>query len=173
MSHWWIDRRSVRCGPVPSGTSAISSCGRWTAALDAMRTLFLLAAILGAIPSASLACSCRGTQSIGRALTDADAVIVGKVKGHMEPDYSLEHRRPAFISVQVVGSLKGGIKGDAGCDSCRVRTATVGSPGWRGPRLSRRARSAHAWWEAHLQGRSYERYRCDLSLQVRRAMGLR
>ena len=76
-----------------------------------MRASFLIAAMLGGTPVASLACSCMGTQSIGSALTSADAVIVGKVTGHKDQDYSYEHQRPAIINVEVVESLRGGSSG--------------------------------------------------------------
>src|SRR4051794_15067219 len=80
--------------------------------LAALRTSLLVAAVLACAPASSLACSCWGTQSIGNALTTADAVIVGKVERHIEPDYSSGHQRPAIIQVEVVESLKGGIKGN-------------------------------------------------------------
>jgi hypothetical protein len=76
-----------------------------------MRASFLIAAILGGTPVASQACSCIGTQSVGSVLTSADAVIVGKVTGHTDQDYSYEHQRPAIINVEVVESLRGSIKG--------------------------------------------------------------
>lgn len=39
-------------------------------------------------------------------------MIVGKAKSHEEPDYSSKHQRPAIINVEVLESLKGGIKGN-------------------------------------------------------------
>ena len=49
-----------------------------------MRASLVVAAILGGLPASSLACSCMGTQSIGNAMTLADAVVVGKVVSHSE-----------------------------------------------------------------------------------------
>src|SRR5690242_10437469 len=76
-----------------------------------MRASLVLAGILGGFPASALACSCMGTQSIGDALTLADAVVVGKVLSHKEADYS-EHQRPALINVEVIQSMKGGAKGN-------------------------------------------------------------
>ena len=76
-----------------------------------MRSSFVFAALLCAAPASSLACSCWGTQSIGNALTTADAVIVGRVRSHKEASYTLENQRPAFIDVEVVESLKGSLIG--------------------------------------------------------------
>lgn len=76
-----------------------------------MRATFLIAAILGGAPVASFACSCNGTQSIGNALTLADAVVVGRVTGHMEADFS-DLQRPALINVEVIDSITGGVKGN-------------------------------------------------------------
>ena len=76
-----------------------------------MRTPLLIAAILGGAPDASFACSCMGTQSIGDALTAADVVVVGRVTGHKEAEYS-EIPRPALINVEVIDTIKGGVKGN-------------------------------------------------------------
>jgi hypothetical protein len=81
--------------------------------LDAMRALpLVVAVVLGAAPAASIACTCAGTQSIGNALTIADAVVVGRVKKHLAPDYSQDHPRPGTVDVEVIDSLKGGITGN-------------------------------------------------------------
>ena len=77
-----------------------------------MRTSLLFFASLLATPGASVACSCAGTQSIGNALARSDAVIVGMVTSHSEPDYSSEHPRPAIVNVEVVESLSGGVHGN-------------------------------------------------------------
>jgi len=79
---------------------------------NALRTSLAVVAVLACTPAVSLACSCWGTQSIGNALTTADAVIVGKVERHMGSDFTSGHQRPAIIQVEVVESLKGGIKGN-------------------------------------------------------------
>jgi hypothetical protein len=76
-----------------------------------MRASFVVAGILGVLPASSLACSCMGIQSIGNALTLADAVVVGKVISHTEADYS-ENQRPALINVEVTQPLKGSAKGN-------------------------------------------------------------
>jgi hypothetical protein len=77
-----------------------------------MRASLLVVVILGVGPTVSYACSCAGTGSIGNALTLADAVVVGKVRGHREPDYSSDHQLPALIDVEVTDSLKGGVMGN-------------------------------------------------------------
>jgi hypothetical protein len=77
-----------------------------------MRASLLVALLLGVAPAASFACSCSGTTSIGNALTLADAVVVGTVRGHKEADYSSTHQRPALIDVEVPGSLRGGVTGN-------------------------------------------------------------
>lgn len=77
-----------------------------------MRASFLVAVLLGVGPAASFACSCLGAQSIGNALTAADEVVVGKVRGHKEPDYSSEHPRPALFDVEVIDALKGEVNGN-------------------------------------------------------------
>jgi hypothetical protein len=76
-----------------------------------MRISLLIPVVLGAIPAASLACSCSGTQSIGTALARSDAVIIGKIVSHVAPDFSVEHPRPAIINVDVIDSLRGNIGG--------------------------------------------------------------
>ncbi|WP_116812867.1 hypothetical protein [Steroidobacter cummioxidans] len=53
-----------------------------------------------------------GTQSIGGALASAEAIVVGRVKEHAEPDYSFQRLRPAAMVVEVTESLKGSLKGD-------------------------------------------------------------
>jgi hypothetical protein len=76
-----------------------------------MRASFFVALLLSVAPTASFACSCSGTLSIGNALTLADAVVVGTVRGHREADYSSADQRPALINVEVTRSLKGGVNG--------------------------------------------------------------
>jgi hypothetical protein len=49
---------------------------------------------------------------MGRALASAEAVVVGRVKGHAAPDFSSGNPRPAAIVVEVTESLKGSLKGD-------------------------------------------------------------
>ena len=70
----------------------------------------LLLSLLAGWPSAAHACSC-GTQSIGKALTTAHAVIVGRVKAHSEATYDGERSRPALFTVEVVESLTGDASG--------------------------------------------------------------
>jgi hypothetical protein len=76
-----------------------------------MRASFFVALLLSVAPTASFACSCSGTLSIGNALTLADAVVVGTVRGHREAHYSSADQRPALINVEVTRSLKGGVNG--------------------------------------------------------------
>jgi len=83
---------------------------RSTSSLDAMRALVLVAVVLSAVPSESISCTCNGTRSIGSALADSDAVIVGKVTRHIAPNYSPDRPRPAIVDVEVVESLKGRVR---------------------------------------------------------------
>jgi hypothetical protein len=84
---------------------------RSTSSLDAMRPLVLVAVFLSTAPLESISCTCDGTRSIGSALTDADAIIVGKVTRHVAPDYSPDRPRPAIVDVEVMDSLKGQVRG--------------------------------------------------------------
>ena len=76
-----------------------------------MRASLWVALVLAMAPSASHACSCSGTLSIGNALTLADAVVVGTVRRHRAFDYSSTEQRPALLHVEVTRSLKGGVQG--------------------------------------------------------------
>ena len=52
-----------------------------------MRVWIIAAIAVAVSPRTVLACTCDGTQSIGRALSRADAVVIGQVTGRTERSY--------------------------------------------------------------------------------------
>jgi hypothetical protein len=76
-----------------------------------MRALIVVAGLLAFAPSASLACSCMGTGSIGAAVTHADAVIVGRLLRRAPADYSHAAVAPDALIFEVSETMKGDVSG--------------------------------------------------------------
>jgi hypothetical protein len=60
----------------------------------------------------SIACTCAGIQSIGEALRSADAVVVGRVRGHVGPNLELDVPDIGAINVEVLETVTGSVRGD-------------------------------------------------------------
>jgi hypothetical protein len=80
-------------------------------ALGAMPVLIAVAVLLALVPSASSACSCMGTGSIGSALTHSDAVIVGRLLRRAAGDYSHASFAPDALIFEIERTLKGDVSG--------------------------------------------------------------
>ena len=68
--------------------------------------------IFAASSAAAFSCSCSDIASIETTISNADAVIVGRIRAHIEPNYgACGERCAAQIEIEALESLKGAIGG--------------------------------------------------------------
>lgn len=76
----------------------------------------VVAALL--MPAVTLACSCFDIQSIETAITDAPYVVIGRVEGVAPDEFHPDLDIPRSISIEIVDSLKGDLRG-------KIRIASI------------------------------------------------